>query len=126
MGVSYTGRRASGRVKATATRPLADTPRLIADDPSYSIDVGGSYSLTRNLDLTAGVRYKSEHDRDRRQRIADDRHDSQAVRAEEDTSELQSLMSISYAVVCLSKKKKIKTNRSTYIESAVQEYTAKE
>src|SRR3546814_16653921 len=41
MGVSYTGRRASGRVKATATRPLADTPRLIADDPSYSIDVGG-------------------------------------------------------------------------------------
>lgn len=79
MGISYTGRRVSGRVKATATRPLADTPRLIADDPSYSIDVGGSYSLTRNLDLTAGVRYKSEHDRDRLQRLADDRHDSQAV-----------------------------------------------
>ncbi|MFC4846805.1 hypothetical protein ACFO8O_09220 [Hephaestia sp. GCM10023244] len=79
MGLSYTGRRASGRVKATSTRPLADTPRLIADDPSYSIDVGGSYSLTRNLDVTAGVRYKAEHDRDRLQRLADDRHDSQAV-----------------------------------------------
>src|SRR3546814_68335 len=80
MGVSYTGRRASGRVKATATRPLADTPRLIADDPSYSIDVGGSYSLTRNLDLTAGVRYKSEHDRDRLQRLADDRQDRKSTR----------------------------------------------
>ncbi|HVI98053.1 MAG TPA: hypothetical protein VM657_03210 [Sphingomonas sp.] len=79
VGLSYTGHRVSGRVKATATRPLADTPRLIADDPSYSIDVGGSYSLTRNLDLTAGVRYKSERDRDRLQRLSDDHRDSQAV-----------------------------------------------
>ena len=79
VGLSYSGHRVSGRVKATATRPLADTPRLIADDPSYSIDVGGSYSLTRNLDLTAGVRYTSEHDRDRLQRLSDDHRDSQAV-----------------------------------------------
>jgi len=79
MGVSYTGKRVSGRLKATASKPLDDTPRLIAEDPSYSIDVGGSYSLTRNLDLTAGVRYKTERDRDRLQRLADDRRDSQAV-----------------------------------------------
>ena len=79
MGVSYTGHRVSGRVKATASKPLDNTPRLVAEDPSYSIDVGGSYSLTRNLDLTAGVRYKSERDRDRLQRLADDRRDSQAV-----------------------------------------------
>jgi hypothetical protein len=79
MGVSYTGHRISGRVKASATKPLDDTPKLIAENPSYSIDVGGSYSLTRNLDLTAGLRYKSERDDDRLQRLAEDRHDSQAV-----------------------------------------------
>jgi hypothetical protein len=39
--------------------------------------VGGSYSLTRNFDVTAGVRYKTE--RDRLERLKDDRLDSQAV-----------------------------------------------
>ena len=58
-------------------KPLANTPALIGDKPSYSIDVGGSYSLTRNLDVTAGVRYKSE--RDRLPQITDTRRDSQAV-----------------------------------------------
>lgn len=77
IGVSYTGKRLSGRILANSDRPLADTPVLIGDKPSYSIDVGGSYSLTRNLDVTAGVRYKSE--RDRLPKIADDRRDSQAV-----------------------------------------------
>lgn len=80
MGLSYTGKRASGRVKASASKPIEDdAPALIAENPSYSIDVGGSYSLTRNLDLTAGLRYKSERDSDRLQRLADDRRDSQAV-----------------------------------------------
>jgi len=77
LGVSYTGKRASGRIKAGAERPLDSAPRLIAADPSYSIDVGGSYSLTRNLDLTAGVRYKSEENR--LPQLADNRRDSQAV-----------------------------------------------
>lgn len=77
VGVSYSGKRVSGRVLAEADRPLANTPVLIGDKPSYSIDVGGSYSLTRNLDVTAGVRYKSE--RDRLPKMTDDRRDSQAV-----------------------------------------------
>lgn len=77
LGVSYTGKRASGRIKAGAERPLAGEPRLIADDPSYSIDLGGSYSITRNLDLTAGVRYKSEENR--LPQLTDNRRDSQAV-----------------------------------------------
>lgn len=77
LGVSYTGKRASGRIKAATERPLENTPRLIAADPSYSIDVGGSYSLTRNLDLTAGVRYKSEENR--LPQLTDNRRDSQAV-----------------------------------------------
>jgi len=77
VGVSYTGKRVSGRLQAASDRPLADTPVLIGDKPSYSVDLGGSYSLTRNLDVTAGVRYKSE--RDRLPKITDNRRDSQAV-----------------------------------------------
>lgn len=77
VGISYTGKRAAGRVSASGDRPLANTPVLIGDNPSYSIDVGGSYSLTRNFDVTAGVRYKSE--RERLPRLTDDRRDSQAV-----------------------------------------------
>lgn len=76
LGVSYTGRRASARVSAAADRPLGAAPQLI-ERPAYSVDLGGSYSLTRNLDLTAGVRYKS--DRERLQRLQEDRRDSQAV-----------------------------------------------
>src|SRR3546814_5592512 len=37
-----------------------------------------------------------------------DRRDERAVRSEENTSELQSLMRISYAVLCLKKKKQTK------------------
>ncbi|HWK37213.1 hypothetical protein [Sphingomonas sp.] len=77
VGVSYTGKAFSGRVKAAADRPLPNQPRLVTDQPSYSIDVGGSYRLTRNLDVTAGVRYKSE--RDRLPQLNDDRRDSQSV-----------------------------------------------
>jgi len=77
VGLSYTGKRVSGRVKAATDRPIDSAPRLLADTPSYSIDFGGSYSLTRNLDVTAGVRYKSE--RDRLPQLNDNRRDSQAV-----------------------------------------------
>jgi hypothetical protein len=81
LGVSYTGARFGARVKAAADRPivtgLAGVPRMIEDMPSYSLDVGGSYKLTRNLDVTAGVRYRT--DRERLARLADDRRDSQAV-----------------------------------------------
>ena len=78
IGVSYTGRRVSARVKLASDRPLNDTPVMIQEAPSQTIDVGGSYSLTRNLDVTAGVRYKSP-DRNRLPQLDDDRHDSQAV-----------------------------------------------
>ncbi|MES2754690.1 MAG: hypothetical protein V4659_08495 [Pseudomonadota bacterium] len=77
LGVSYVGNRASARVAARADRPLAGTVPLTGDAASYSLDVGGSYALTRNLAVTAGVRYKE--DRDRLARLRDDRRDSQAV-----------------------------------------------
>ena len=77
FGLSYNGKRASARLEANSDRPIDKTPLLIGDNPSYSIDVGGSYSLTRNLDVTAGVRYKTE--RDRLTQMTDNHRDSQAV-----------------------------------------------
>ncbi|SFP82800.1 hypothetical protein [Sphingomonas rubra] len=76
VALSYTAPRWSGRVKAQADRPIDGTPRAIADLPSYSVDLGGSYSLTRNLDVTAGVRYQT--DRERLARL-DERRDSRGV-----------------------------------------------
>lgn len=77
IGVSYTGKRASGRLQATSERNLASAPVLAGDKPSYTYDLGGSYSVTRNLAVTAGVRYTS--DDQRLPRLTDNRRDSQAV-----------------------------------------------
>jgi len=75
--VSYTANRFTGRVKASTDHPIEGAPKLIDMPSSYSLDMGGSYALTRNLDVTAGVRYRS--DRERLARLDDDRRNSQAV-----------------------------------------------
>jgi hypothetical protein len=77
VGISYNARKWSSRVQVSAERPIGPTPRLVSGGETYSIDVGSSYRLTRNLDLTAGVRYRA--DRDRLQPLTDTRRDSQAV-----------------------------------------------
>lgn len=77
VALSYSGTKWTGRVGASADRALPGSVRALGEQSSYSIDVGGSYSLTRNLDLTAGMRLKT--DRDRMARVDDDRRDSQAV-----------------------------------------------
>ena len=77
LAFSYAGKKVSGRIAASADRALPGAPKLTDEPSSYALDVGGSYSLTRNLALTAGMRYKSE--RDRLTRLDDDRRDSQAV-----------------------------------------------
>ncbi len=74
----YSGRRATAKLVARSEQPTPGAAHLIGDVPSYSIDVGGSYSLTKNFDVTAGIRYKSQ-DGDRLTRLASDRPDSQAV-----------------------------------------------
>jgi hypothetical protein len=77
VGVSYSAKRWSTRLQLAADRPTPSTPRLVGPGESVSLDVGGSYSIARNIDLTAGLRYKSE--RDRLQPLTDNRRDSQAV-----------------------------------------------
>ena len=78
VGVSYAAtKKLTGRVAAGVERNDTTLPRLVPVDSAYSLDVGASYSIARNLDVTGGVRYKIE--RDRLQALADDRRDSQAV-----------------------------------------------
>lgn len=76
LGLGYSGRKAGGRVKVAAER-VEGTQRLVGVDSSYSVDVGASYSIARNLDVTGGVRYKVQEDR--LQALSDARRDSQAV-----------------------------------------------
>jgi hypothetical protein len=76
LGVSYGGKKFAGRVQVGAERSEG-TQRLIAADQAYSLDVGGSYSIARNVAVTGGVRYKIQ--RDRLQPMEDERRDSQAV-----------------------------------------------
>lgn len=78
VGVSYRAtRHITGRVAVAAER-AEGAQRLVADDQAYQVDVGGAYSIARNLDLTAGARYRIARDRlEPLQR--DYRRDSQAV-----------------------------------------------
>ncbi|SMF63880.1 hypothetical protein SAMN06295910_1138 [Allosphingosinicella indica] len=78
VGVSYSPtRNFTGRVAVGAERANDVLPRLNPVDSSYSLDVGGTYSIARNIDVTGGVRYQI--DRDRLQPLTDDRRDSQAL-----------------------------------------------
>jgi hypothetical protein len=78
VGVSYNGRNWTTRLAVGSEHPLAGTPHaLSAGTNAYSLDLGGSYKLSRNIDLTAGLRYRAP-ERDRLT-ATDDRRDSQAV-----------------------------------------------
>jgi len=77
VGLSYSpSQRFTTRLKVAAERSDESTLRLAPQERAYSLDVGGSFSITRNVDLTGGVRYKIQHDR--LQSLAE-RRDSQAV-----------------------------------------------
>lgn len=76
VGFSFTGKRWAGKVDLAADRANPDQPAF-GIDQSWSVGLGGSYSLTHNLDVSGGVRYKTE--RDELFSLTDNRHDSQAV-----------------------------------------------
>lgn len=78
VGISYQPtRRLTGRVAVGAER-AEGAQRIIGEDEAYSLDVGGAYRIARNIDVTAGARYRISRDRlDPMSR--DDRRDSQAV-----------------------------------------------
>jgi hypothetical protein len=76
VGVSYNLKKFTGRVAVGGERNESRIAPLARPD-SYSLDVGGSYNISRNIALTGGVRYKIE--RDEIPALADTRRDSKAV-----------------------------------------------
>lgn len=66
------------RITLDEKQAAGRAPRTFAGDSEDSVDVGGSYRVTRNLNVTAGVRY-SEQERDRLRPLTDGKQDNQAV-----------------------------------------------
>jgi hypothetical protein len=77
VGVSYSLKRFTGRVAVGADRADGRPLPALRKGDNVSLDVGGSYSLSRRIALSGGVRYEVE--RDRMSALKDDRRDSQAV-----------------------------------------------
>ncbi|MGH6781129.1 MAG: hypothetical protein ACREB5_03355 [Sphingomonadaceae bacterium] len=77
VGVSYNAPKWSTKFQLGADRPTDVRSRLIGAEEAVSADLSGSYAVTRNLEVTGGVRYRLQ--RDRLLPIEDDRRDSQAV-----------------------------------------------
>ena len=64
------------RVLSRPSDPAGATDRVTAPGDDQNVDVVSSYRLTKNIDVTAGVRYRTD---DRAQPLTDARRDSQAV-----------------------------------------------
>jgi hypothetical protein len=77
LGISYAGKKFTGRLDIGADRTDGTRPKAIAEESGYTVGVGGSFSIARNVDVTGGVRYRIQ--KDRLQPLVDERRDSQAV-----------------------------------------------
>ena len=77
VNVSYTAKRFTGRIEVGADETDGAQTRIVPIDSSYSLGVGGSYRIARNIDVTGGVRYRVDHDK--LEPVSDQRRDSQAV-----------------------------------------------
>ena len=73
--MSYSLQRFTGRVAVGADRGDGRALPALRKGDNYSLDVGGSYSLSKRIALTGGVRYEI----DKVPALKDDRRDSQAV-----------------------------------------------
>jgi len=76
-GVKNKPSRFGARIAIDEQEKLARAPRTLESLGDQSVDVAGSYRVTRNLDLTAGVRYSQ--DQDRLAPLTNGKQDSQAV-----------------------------------------------
>ena len=77
VGVSYSLKRFTGRVAVGADRGDPKALAALRKADNYSLDLGGSYDISRRIAVTGGVRYRI--DRDRFAAARDERRDSQAV-----------------------------------------------
>lgn len=69
--------RLNARIALDQREKTGQAPRTLEANGEQTVDVGGSFSLTRNINVTAGVRYSQE--RDRLVPLSDGQKDSQAV-----------------------------------------------
>ena len=76
LGVASTPSRFAPAIVLDEREKTGRAPRTF-EQSDQQVDLGGSYRVTRNLNVTAGVRYSS--DRDRLRPLTDGRQDSQAV-----------------------------------------------
>lgn len=76
-GSASTPSRFAPRIEMDDRDQAGRAPRTLEGQGDYQLDVGGSYRLTRNLNVTAGVRYSPERDRVRP--LTDGKQDNQAV-----------------------------------------------
>ncbi|WP_293968721.1 hypothetical protein [Sphingomonas sp.] len=77
IGLAYYGRRWATKLDLAADRASGDRPVAVGIDESWSLGLGTTYSLTHNLDVTGGIRYRAQ--REQFQSLVDDRRDSQSV-----------------------------------------------
>jgi hypothetical protein len=78
LGVSYSlNNKLSTRVAVGTERTTGNPVPALRRGDNVSVDAGASFSLSRRIALTGGVRYNIEHDR--LAPLQDDRRDSQAV-----------------------------------------------
>ncbi|MEC9068186.1 hypothetical protein GRI72_09035 [Altererythrobacter marinus] len=76
-GVKDKPARLQPRISFERDRALGRSPRTLEGMSDQSVDLGGAYRVTRNLDVTAGVRLSQ--DRNRLAPLTDMEDDSQAV-----------------------------------------------
>ncbi len=76
VGVSYNLKKFTGRVAVGGERNDSRIVQLARPD-SVSVDLGGSYNISRNIAVTGGVRYKVE--RDQIPALVENHRDSKAV-----------------------------------------------
>ena len=78
VGISYSlNKRFTGGLAVRSDRAVDRPLSALRKGDNVSLDVGGSYSLSKHIAVTGGVRYNIE--RDRMTALQDDRRDSQAV-----------------------------------------------
>lgn len=70
-------KRLSTDVELESVAASNGSPRTLVGSKGYAVDVTGSYSLTRNIDVTAGVRYNGRQQR--LNPLTDQAQDDQAV-----------------------------------------------
>jgi hypothetical protein len=78
LGLVFSGKRWATELEIAGERASGQhLPVGPSTDESISVGLGGSYAVTRRLNVTGGVRYKQQHEQV--QALTDDRRDSQTV-----------------------------------------------